>query len=142
MVVDRADPSPGIDDHLAEGRLLERRLDRDLGRLAAFLLGQPQPGRTRLDLGRGVPGEDAALQVVGNEQVAAALQRLRLAEHEVAAARQGEIEVREYSLLRRCVEVHDRVPRQEQVDTRDRRILHQVVAAEDDAAADVAAKAQ
>ena len=76
--------------------------------------------------------EDSALQVDRHEEVAARRERFRLPEEEEPALSQGEVEARQDAPLRFRVEVHERVAREQQRDPRDRRILDQVVAAEDD----------
>ena len=61
--------------------------------------------------GLGHLGEDPPLQVVGDEEVASALQRFGLADHQEAAAVEREVEVREDPSLHFGAEVHERVSR-------------------------------
>src|SRR5205085_8922878 len=66
--------------------------------------------------------------------------RLRLAEEEVAALAEGEVEARQDSSLRVGVEVHQRVAAHEDVDAGDGRVLHQIVPPEDHGAPQVLAE--
>ena len=114
-----------------------RRMSESKTRLGPGLHDARHP---RLHVRAVVLHEHAALDVDRLEEARAAVQRLRLAEHEVAAWPQGEEEVAEDPLLRLLAEVHQRVARDEEVDARDGRILKQVVAAEDDGAAEAVAE--
>jgi hypothetical protein len=82
------------------------------------------------------------LQVHGQKEARPAVECLGLAEEKEAAGAEREVEVREDRVLRLHAEVHERVARDEQVDLRDRGVAQEVVAAEDDRAADVAAHRQ
>src|SRR5262249_18495923 len=134
VVVDRRDAPAAVDDELADRRLLERRLDRRGRRRLPFFPRRAAPAPARLEPGRRVSREPRARWGVP--------QRLRLAKREEASSGQREVEIREDALLRGRVEVHERVPREEEVDPGDRRVLHEVVAAEDDTPADVVPEAQ
>ncbi len=68
------------------------------------------------------------------------MQRLGPAEQQVTARTEREEEVAEDPVLSLLTEVHERVARHQEVDARDRRILQEVVAAEDDRAAKAVAE--
>src|SRR5438552_7077984 len=80
------------------------------------------------------------LEIERLEEARPALQRFGLAEHQEALALGGEGVIREDAALRRRLEVHERIARDQQVDPRDRRVLQQVVATEDDGPPDVVAE--
>src|SRR5439155_25993820 len=67
--------------------------------------------------------EDAMLEIERLEEARPALQRFVLAEHQEALALEGEGVIREHAALRRRLEVHERIARDQQVDPRDRRVL-------------------
>ena len=78
--------------------------------------------------------EDPALQIDRREHGPVAEQHLGAPEHEIPARVQREIESSHDAILHVGVEVHQRVPADQEIDLRDRRILDEVVAAEDDGA--------
>ena len=82
-------------------------------------------------------GEDALLQVHRRERAREVQQHFRPAQHEVAAIAQREVKPVDDARLCFVVEIHQRVAAHEQIHARDRRIVEQVVAAEDDRAAKV-----
>src|SRR5215211_6255162 len=140
-MVDRRDVPVEVDDDLSEPGLLECRLaKKDVRVRLAEQPGLEDAGHSWLDVRAVVLQEDAALDVDGLEEARAAVHCLRSAEHEVTARAQREEEVAEDALLRLLAEVHERVARYEQVDARDRRILKQVVMAEDDGASEAVAE--
>ena len=98
---------------------------------SASPLGQARHARRQARAARRL-AEDPALEVDGGEHVAVRDHHLRLAEHQRPVIAQREVEVAQDPALGLRVEVHQRVAAEEQVDPRDRRVLHQVVAAEDD----------
>jgi len=77
--------------------------------------------------------EDAALQIHRDEQ-GRLREQLRTAQEQVAGAHavavQGEMKAFEDFRLRLGVEIHERIAADEQIQARDRRILHEVVAPE------------
>ena len=81
--------------------------------------------------------EDPPLEVDRDEQVPVGHHHLGLAEHQDAAVAQREVEVAEDVRLRLRVEVHQRVAAHEHVEPRDRRVVDEVVAAEDQRAPQV-----
>src|SRR5581483_4180283 len=84
--------------------------------------------------------KDAPLQIDRREVARARGEDLRLAQEEITLRAEREVEGGEDASLRRRVEVHERVAGDEEVDARDRRILDEVVAAEDHRPAKVAAE--
>jgi hypothetical protein len=79
-------------------------------------------------------------QLYGNEQLGMAEQHLYLSKEEVATVLQREVKAGKDLGLRLRVEVHQGVPTGKQVDAGNRRILHQVVTAKDNRAAQVLAE--
>ena len=105
-----------------------------------------RPGRRAQALTGGLQlGEDAVAQLDRREKVRVRQQHLRAPEKQKAVAAVGmaierEVEALQDVSLRLGVEVHQRVPAGEQIEPRDRRVLHQVVAAEDHRASQVGAE--
>ena len=84
-------------------------------------------------------GRCRCFRSTGAKSCAVREQRLRLAQEQAAVVDQREMEAaRRIAGLRLGVEVHQQVAADEQVDPRDRRVLHQVVPAEDDGASQIA----
>jgi hypothetical protein len=84
--------------------------------------------------------EDPPPEVHRPEAVAVRQQRFGLAEEDVAVLRHREVEAGKDPGLGLDVEVHQRVAADQQIDPRDRRVLHQVVAAEDQRSPQIRAK--
>ena len=133
-------PGPAHVDHdlrdrgLVEARVAEVAVDRQ-GKA-----GRPSVQSSRTLLRGREPGarrEHAASEVDRDEETRPRDERLRLAEKEVAVVVEREVEVADDPPLRLGVEIHERVPADEQVDSRDRRVLDDVVAAEDHTATEV-----
>ena len=82
--------------------------------------------------------EYAMLDVDRREEVALIEQHLGFAEHQESAVFQREVETREDARLRFGGEIHQGVPADKEVEPRDRRVLDEIVPAEDDHAAQVA----
>ena len=114
---------PGVERALAE---VEQVADLGLPAVAIGRAEQPVAEGRAGDL-----AEHPALRAHRREHVGAGDQHLRLAQEEVAALVQREVEVAEDPRLGLGVEVHERVPADQQLDARDRRVLHEVVAPED-----------
>ena len=81
--------------------------------------------------------EQAPLDVQRLEGRALGEERFRLAQEKYAGGHHCEMETREDACLCLRIEIHEAVAADEQVDARDRRVLDQVVAAEDDGAAEL-----
>ena len=121
----------GVEDALADPDVPDQVVDRLLAagpRHVHQPLAQVAPG----DL-----GEDPALQVHRDERIVVGQERLGLAEEEEPALVQREVEPLEDAGLGLGVEVHQGVAAGQEVDPGDRRVLDQVVAAEDHRAAEV-----
>ena len=84
--------------------------------------------------------KDPPLEIAGANSVAVGDQHLRLAEQQNPVVASAKWKRREDPRLRLGGEVHQRVAADQQVDPRDRRVLDQVVATEDDRAAQILAK--
>ena len=84
--------------------------------------------------------EDPVLEIERREVIAVGDQRLRFPEHEHARGTQREVQVAQDALLGLRVEVDQRVAAHQQVQARDRRVVDQVVAPEDQRSAHVLAQ--
>jgi hypothetical protein len=129
-----------VDDELRGLVLVERDLAEPRGRagLQYALLPLGIPGQEPIDaVVHAHLHEHALLQLHRRERAHEVEQHLRLAEREEAALTQREVEPADNLTLRLVVEVHQRVAAEQQVDPRNRRVIEQVVAAEDHAAAQV-----
>ena len=82
-------------------------------------------------------GEDPPLELDRREQLAVREQELGPTHEENTAVAHGEMEAIQDPGLRLAGEVHERVPAHQEIDSRDRRVLDEVVPAEDDRATDV-----
>src|SRR6266480_1745872 len=84
-------------------------------------------------------GEDPMLEIDRREELASPQEHLGFPQEEVALLGQGVVEASQDFGLCILFEVHQRVPRDQQIYPRDRRILQLVVAPKLDRAAQVAA---
>ena len=112
------------------------------GQIAVAVVHAPRPGRSAP-----APSWDpaalrktAVLEVQRGEPVAVAQQHLGVPEEQHALRRQRKMQAAQHISLRLGVEVHQGVAAHQQVDPRDRRVLDQVVAAEDHRPAQVLVK--
>ena len=135
LPVDHRDQSVRADHDLRE-RCGEQRLGAE-----GVQTGGLGPGRGRRQLAEQRPvlrdvahrsAEHPALQVDGREQRTVAQQHLRLPQQQHPGGAEGEVEAAEDARLGLGGEVHQGVAADEQVDPRDRGVLHEVVAPEDD----------
>src|SRR5207248_9748894 len=79
--------------------------------------------------------EDAVLEIHGVEEIGVRKQHLRFSEKQEAVLVQREMKTRDDARLRFCVEVHQRISANQQVQAGDRRIVNEVESAEDHRAA-------
>jgi hypothetical protein len=143
--VHQADRPGGVDDELRHRRLLEGALTEanevgERGRrlvVHARALDEGASARRNLLLD---PAEDARGEIERREEVGVSEEHLGLAEEEDPPLAEREVEAEEDAALRLRVQVHDRVAAREQIDARDGRVVDQIVATEDHAAAHVAAE--
>ena len=133
------DVPAGVQHHLGHDVLLEERLH---GPVAVRARGAAGAGRRVRRHGPGIGGTVPAQDVLGLahdlELLCPCHQGLGLAEEQVAARVERELEAGQDPGLHLGGEVHQGVPAAEQVDPGDGRVLHQVVPPEDQGPAQVA----
>ncbi len=121
-----------------QGEILELAFPAGLAHLR--LSGYVEPYRRRLVSGHGragPPAEHPLPHADDFKSLTVPKQHLRLAEEQIAALAQGEVEPVEDLRLRLDVEVHQRVAAEQQVEPGDRGVAGDVVPAEDDPAPQV-----
>src|SRR5262249_32912733 len=115
-LVQRSDQAPGVDDQLGDAGLLEGRLlENVLVRVTKLLEAARERRCNPASISGDALDEDAVLEVDRLEQARAALERLRLADHQEAARVERKREVLQDALLGRRLEVHERVARDQEV---------------------------
>ena len=138
-LVDGDHDADEIDHQLGDGQHVDHQLTktgvarRRVGAVETPRLGGGDPLFPDADL-RDL-AEDPLLQVHRNEERVTPQQHLGFAQEEIALFAEGVVQARQDPGLRLRLEVHQGIAADQQVDARDRRILDQVVAPEDDRAA-------
>ena len=144
-LVDEGNETGAIHHDLGNGAHISRGVNDQTASLHMLLAARERIGEEGQPLSHHRAShlsEHSPLEVVGREQVGVGDEHLGLAQKQVAALVEREVEVPEYLRLRLGREVHERVARHEQIDARDRGVLDEVVAAIYDCAPQVWTEAQ
>ncbi len=135
VLVGEGEIAKRVDHHVREGRCFGRQLiEANLPAGVIAVLGVRALRQDHQALAQGRPRnlpEHALLDIDRFEDRAMHEQHLRATEKQIAVVLEGVVEARKDAALGFSGEVHERVPADQEVQTGDGRVLHEVVPAED-----------